>query len=196
MCKNRFHRLQLLFWINGCSEKEKYSRPNKPVQRSSSVRKRPLYKKGDLLASEMDAKQLPHEFSTYFRSKEDAMEKPWRIRDEQRRTQRNSQTLMRIWGAGRRRLTAADLLRRVVAVLWTASGWCRGRGRGRRGALRRRRSSSGSRVARGRRRGKGRIRKDLVMPIYKERPISGHEKWGDQNVAIQLPRRLDFWNGY
>ena len=103
----------------------------------------------------------------------------WKMNyDELRRTQRNSQTLMRIWGMGRQKLTAADLLRRVAAVLWIDSGWCSGRGWGRRGALRRRRSSSGSRVARGRRWGKGRMRKDLVVPIYKGRLISGREKRG------------------
>ena len=36
----------------------------------------------------MDVKQLPHEFHTSFRSKEDAVEKLQRIRDEQRRTQK------------------------------------------------------------------------------------------------------------
>ena len=131
-----------------------------------------------------------------FGSKEAAVEELRRNCDELWRTQRNSQTLMRIWGAGRRRLTAADLLRRVVAVLCTDSGWCSGRGRRRRGALRRRRSSSGSRVAKGRRRGKGRMRKDLVVPIYKGRLISGREKWGGRKNDYPTTRtpRFSGWS--
>ena len=62
------------------------------------------------------------------------------------------------------------------------------------------RGGGGARAAEGRERKKtmerGRMRRRLVVAIYKEKPISGREKGGDQKVIIQLPRRLDFWNGY
>ena len=85
---------------------------------------------------------------------------PWKMNyNELLRTQRNSQTLMRIWGMGRQKLTATNLLRRVAAVLWIDSGWCSGRGWGRRGALRRR-SSSGRGHERKKMLERGRMRKD------------------------------------
>ena len=43
---------------------------------------------------------------------------------------------------------------------------------------------------------KGENEKRPVVAIYKERQISGHEKQGGENMVIQLPRFLDFRNGY
>ena len=49
---------------------------------------------------------------------------------------------------------------------------------------------------RGRRRWKrGRMKKGQSCLFIRRRLISGREKRGDQNMVIQLPRRLDFQEG-
>ena len=61
------------------------------------------------------------------------------------------------------------------------------------------RNGGGTRAAEGHARKKtmerGRMRRRLVVAIYKEGLISGREKRGDQNMVIQLFRRLDSRTG-
>ena len=88
---------------------------------------------------------------------------------------------MRIWGAGRQGLTAADLLRRIAAVLWSIQVdaaakidedevLCCCGGDGAQAAAESREEEDDR---------KGRMKKDLkAMRIYKGRLISGREKRG------------------
>ena len=67
----------------------------------------------------MGVKRLPPKLCTTLGSKEAVVEELRRNREEPRRTQKNSRTLMRIYGGEAQGLTDAELLRRFVAFLWS-----------------------------------------------------------------------------
>ena len=115
----------------------------------------------------MDAKQLPHELCVPFWIKRGCgggttKKLWWTMKNTQRPRNPNADLGSRKVNTYNRGSSAE-----VAAVLWTDSGWCSGQGWRRRGALRWRQSSGSSRVARGRRRREGRMRKDQVVPIDK-----------------------------
>ena len=148
------------------------------VQRSLKVLKQPLnQKKGFVDQEEVQKHYRASIYMTFW------IRKGWRWKnyDELWWTMKNTQELGNpnadLRNKGKKTYGCRSTAE-VAAVSLIGSGWCGGQGRRRRGALRRRRNSSGSRVAKGRRRGKGRMRKYLVMPIYKGRLISGREKRG------------------